>query len=250
MKCNYQNLNGAKCQRDADESGYCPQHFKLIYGNEPIDPDLTYSNDQFIFVHYTTFDNLAGILDSGFIKRDVSSTDRKIFLSVIFPGDKQGPFESCKSRYVCLFLSPQIFQYCGEVLAESDPEICHYTPSWQNLGKKGPRSVTYNKNLNLNDNLNKIFNMQLNAPETQVKEGLGTRYENEIVISNDISLDRFLEGIYIPRDFKPEYEEDFDLEEFKAQYPQYHFIDSKNVEDLKYYRNLINFRAFDKYTEE
>jgi hypothetical protein len=242
MKCQFITEQNVQCSRNAldDEIEFCRQHMELVT-DLMVEVNEDFTTDKFSFVHITTFDNLISILDQG--KIVPSWKFKKIFFSVLFPGDRIIPFEDCKTRFISLLFNPQIFNRCGNSLslssADAKVEPCFFNPYWT-VGEKFSLTQKYDPELTLNKNLNNLFKFMIE--NNSQYPGIGLKYQNEIITFGEIELNKYLEGIYIPQDFMPY--EGFDLEEFKKKYPNFYFI----TENDSMYKHLIDFRAFKKFT--
>jgi hypothetical protein len=145
-------------------------------------------------------------------------------------------------------LDPQFFEDCStKPLPNKKFGTCHFTPYWA-LGEK--QSTTYKYRWNkekytLKDNLNMIFEVQ----RVYNFSSYGLGHENELVIDEKLPIKKYIQGIFIPSDFKPEYEDDFDLYTFKEKYAKYYFIDPTLEADKKRYGKFIDFKAFKLYQE-
>ncbi len=246
VQCVYTTDNGEQCTRDAKaDSNLCSQHLTAT-ANQLVEIDVSFPTESFSLLHITTFNGLKSILEQGEIVP--SEKFKKVFLSFIFPGDKLKPFEHCKSRFVSILLDPQFFEDCStKPLANKKFGTCHFTPYWA-LGEKQSSTYRYRWNkekYTLKDNLNMIFEVQ--RMYNYSSYGLGR--ENELVIDEKVSIKKYIHGIFIPADFVPEYEDDFDLKEFELQYSKYYFIDPTLEADKKRYGKFIDFKAFKLYEE-
>jgi hypothetical protein len=245
VQCEY-ITNSGQCTREAKaESNLCVQHINAT-AKQIVEIDISFPVEAFSLLHITTFSGLQSILEQGEIVP--SEKFKKTFLSFIFPGDKLKPFENCKNRFVSILIDPQFFEDCStKSLSNKKFGTCHFTPYWA-LGVKQETSYKYRWNkekYTLKDNLNMIFDVQRIYNFSSY--GLGR--ENELVNDEKISIKKYIQGIFIPSDFKPEYEDDFDLEAFKLQYQKYYFIDPSIEADKKRYGKFIDFKAFKLYEE-
>jgi hypothetical protein len=246
VQCEYILDTGEQCSKEATaDSNLCTQHLN-ISSKQFAEIDLSFPEEQFSLLHITTFYGLQDILEQGQIT--ASEKFKKVFLSFIFPTDKLKPFEGCKSKFVSILLNPQFFEDCStKRLPGNKFGTCHFTPFWA-VGEKQPQSYKYKWNkekYTLKDNLNFILNLQRQYNFSS----FGLEQENELVVDEKVSLDKYIEGIYIPQDFVPEYEDNFDLDEFKAQFPGYYFIDPTLEADRKRYGKFIDFKAYKLYEE-
>jgi hypothetical protein len=246
VQCVYMLDNGEQCSKEATgESDLCSQHLK-VYSKSFIDIDVSFPVEHFTLLHITTFYGLQSILDQGEIRS--FEKFKKVFLSFVFPTDKLKPFSGCKNKFVSILLDPSFFEDCStERVSKDKYGTCHFTPFWT-TGEKQPQSYKYKWNkekYSLKDNLNNIFDLQ----KAYNFSSYGLEQENELVVDGKIPLNKYIQGIFIPDDFDPEYEDDFDLQEFKDKYPKYYFIDPKLEADKKRYSRFIDFKSYKNYTE-
>jgi hypothetical protein len=247
-RCEYKDEFGVQCPNEAmQDINLCKKHFNLK-ATELAEIDTTFPIESFGLLHLTTYYGLRSILEQNEIVP--SETLKNVFFSFIFPGDKIKPFRHSKDKYVFMLLNPKFFETCSNKrMPDGTFGNCFFTPFWA-TGKRLPVSYKYKyrKGENtLKENLNNIYEIQR---QYDYSSDYGLTFENELVISEKVSnIKKYIEGIYIPEDFMPEYDDEFDLDEFKAEFPQYYFIDPSNPEDKKLYGKFIDFKAFREYEE-
>ena len=247
-QCEYKDEYGVQCPNQAIADGnLCKKHLNQK-AEELAEIDLSFPTEAFGLLHLTTYYGLQSILRQNEIVP--SEALKNVFFSFIFPGDSIKPFRHCKDKYVFLLLNPKFFTACGNKKMPDDTYgNCFFTPFWTS-GKKISISYKYKYKKGedtLKENLNNIYNLQR---QYDFSSDYGLTFENELTVTEKVSnIKKYIEAIYIPKDFMPEYDEDFDLEEYKAEFPQYYFIDPDRLDDRKRYGKFIDFKAFRDYLE-
>lgn len=248
VQCEYKDEYGVQCPNEAMlDIDLCKKHFNLK-AKELAEIDISFPVEAFSLLHLTTYYGLSQILEQNEIVP--SEKLKNVFFSFIFPGDKIKPFRHCKDKYIAILFNPKFFEVCGNKRMPDDKfGNCFFTPYWTS-GAQVPASYKYKyrKGENtLKENLNNIYAIQR---QYDFSTDYGLSFENELVVTEKVSnVKKFIDAIYIPEDFKPEYDDEFDVEDFKASFPEYYFIDPSRPEDRKMYGKFIDFKAFRDYVE-
>jgi hypothetical protein len=194
--------------------------------------------DEYAFIHsFDTPWKLKSILEDEYLKSAKSMESEgqygmefdSVFLSLVYPENKL-PLDP--------FYDSEIFLLFDAKLYEDFSEVSHFSDDWHWGKFIEDHSYKYQKFTEVDNSLQLNLNyLELIMKDKKKINRTPINGRNELVVKNDISLDKYLIGIVYSKNY-PLIEE---LEKYKEKYPKYKnlWIDKNNIDK---YKNYIDIR--------